>query len=89
MNEQLLARLTKQNRSREMYSSMRRNTRKQYHTSAFHKKWSYSGVRRETDNKKKKEAKKSTDKKELMHKNAKNEYVFIPSSCVVCLSFYT
>ena len=37
MSEQLLVRLTKQNRSREMYSPMRGNTRKQKYTSAFDK----------------------------------------------------
>ena len=35
MSEQLLMRLTKPNRSGEMYSPMRRNTRKQQYANAF------------------------------------------------------
>ena len=49
MSEQLLVRLTKWNRANEMYSPMRRNTKAIVHK-RFRQKLSSSGVRRETDN---------------------------------------
>ena len=50
MNEQLLVKLTKWNRSSEMYSSMRRKTRRQQYPRGFHKK-SSSSARRYTTTK--------------------------------------
>ena len=49
MSEQLLVRLTKQNRSGETYSPIRQNTRQQWNTNAFNRKLP-SSVAPEEDN---------------------------------------
>ena len=58
MSEQRLVRLTKQNRSGEMYSPMLRNTRKQHYTSVFF------GCRKIDRQQKKKEAETKEDRQD-------------------------